>query len=353
MNDLYVVPNGVPCFCFSRRTVAGTGRREGSAFPHHVSPEARAKMRKPIVVVGSINLDLVATADHVPLPGETIIGKDFRTFHGGKGANQAVGAAKLGYPVSMLGNVGDDSFGSALKAALRQAGVAVNSVRTVKGSSGVALINIGSDGQNNIVVVPGANGKLLPKDITAHSALLRKAGMILAQLEIPLITLETLGAFAHRHNIPLMLDPAPARELPSGLLQVTAWITPNESETRILCGLPPTEPVTPETAARCASLLLERGPQNVVIKMGAQGAYLATADGLRQMSPSFTVKAIDSTAAGDAFNAGLAVSLLSGKKPLEAARYAAAVAAISVTRHGAQPSLPSAREVAKFSNSQK
>ena len=201
------------------------------------SRTAHSRMRKPIVVVGSINLDLVATADHVPLPGETIIGKDFRTFHGGKGANQAVGVAKLGHPVSMLGNVGDDSFGTALKNALRQAGVAVNSVRTVKGASGVALINIGDDGQNNIVVVPGANGKLLPKDITAHSTLLRKAGMILAQLEIPLITLETVAAFAHRHQIPLMLDPAPARELPSGLLQVVAWITPNESETRILCGL--------------------------------------------------------------------------------------------------------------------
>lgn len=310
-------------------------------------------MRKPIVVVGSINLDLVATADHVPLPGETIIGKDFRTFYGGKGANQAVGVARLGYPVSMLGNIGDDSFGSALKNALRHAGVGVNSVRSVKGSSGVALINIGSDGQNNIVVIPGANGKLLPKDIAAHAALLRKAGMILAQLEIPLITLETLGAFAHRYNIPLMLDPAPARELPSGLLQVTAWITPNESETRILCGLPATEPVTPSTAARCAELLLERGPKNVVIKMGAQGAYLATADGLRQMSPAFDVKAVDSTAAGDAFNAGLAVSLLSGKKPLEAARYAAAVAAISVTRNGAQPSMPSSREVTKFLHSQK
>lgn len=208
-------------------------------FSRIVNSETPKKMRKPIVVVGSINLDLVATADHVPLPGETIIGKDFRTFHGGKGANQAVGVAKLGHPVSMLGNVGDDSFGSALKNALRQAGVAINSVRTAKGSSGVALINIGSDGQNNIVVVPGANGKLLPKDITAHSALLRKAGMILVQLEIPLITLETVAAFAHRHKIPLMLDPAPARELPSGLLQVVAWITPNESETRILCGLPP------------------------------------------------------------------------------------------------------------------
>src|SRR5580704_7014773 len=310
-------------------------------------------MRKPIVVVGSINLDLVATADHVPLPGETLTGKSFNIFHGGKGANQAVGVGRLGYPVSMVGKVGDDSFGPELKASLRKAKVEVKAVITVTGSSGVALINIGSDGQNNIVVVPGANGKLLPKDISAHSGLLRTAGMILAQLEIPLITLETLAVFAHRNKIPLMLDPAPARELPAGVLQATTWITPNESETRILCGLGPHEPVTPETAARCADLLLARGPKNVVIKMGSQGAYIATSDGLREMLPSFSVKAVDSTAAGDAFNAGLAVSLLSGKNPREAARYASAVAAISVTRNGAQPSMPTSREVTKFLNSQK
>lgn len=309
-------------------------------------------MRKPIVVVGSINLDLVATADHVPLPGETLTGKSFNTFHGGKGANQAVGVGRLGYPVSMVGKVGDDSFGPELKASLRKAKVEVKAVITVTGSSGVALINIGSDGQNNIVVVPGANGKLLPKDISAHSGLLRKAGMILAQLEIPLITLETLAVFAHRNKIPLMLDPAPARELPGGVLLAVTWITPNESETRILCGLGPNEAVTPETAARCAELLLARGPKNAVIKMGSQGAYIAAADGTREMVPAFSVRAVDSTAAGDAFNAGFAVSLLHGKKPREAARYASAVAAISVTRHGAQPSMPSAREVERFLKSQ-
>jgi ribokinase len=310
-------------------------------------------MRKPIVVVGSTNLDLVATADHVPLPGETLMGKSFGTFHGGKGANQAVGVGQLGYPVSMIGMVGDDAFGSELKVSLRKAKVDIRAVKTVKGSSGVALINIGSDGQNNIVVVPGANGKMSPKDISAHAGLLRKAGMILAQLEIPLIALETLAVFAHRNKIPLMLDPAPARELPGGVLQATTWITPNESETRVLCGLGPQEPVTPGTAARCAELLLAKGPKNVVIKMGLQGAYLATTDGTRAMIPAFAVKAVDSTAAGDAFNAGLAVSLLRGKSPREAARYGSAVAAVSVTRNGAQPSMPSAREVERFLKSQK
>ncbi|HEY7825826.1 MAG TPA: ribokinase [Candidatus Acidoferrales bacterium] len=305
-------------------------------------------MRKPIVVVGSINLDLVATGERVPLPGETLTGRDFATFHGGKGANQAVAAARLGWPVSMIGKVGDDSFGAELKSALRQAGVDVRAVKTEKGSSGVALINIGADAQNSIVVVPGANGKVLPRDIAKNAALLRRAGMILAQLEIPLATVETLAVFAHRHAIPLMLDPAPARSLPPGLLQNVAWITPNESETRVLCGLDSREPVNSATAARCADLLLASGPKNVAIKMGEQGVYIATADEQRQMLPAFVVKAVDSVAAGDAFNAGFAVSLLAGKQPLEAARYASAVAAISVTRRGAQPSMPTAREVARF-----
>lgn len=305
-------------------------------------------MQKPIIVVGSVNLDLVATSDHVPLAGETLTGLEFSTYHGGKGANQAVAVGRLGYPVAMIAKVGDDSFGPALRGALRAAGVDVKAVSTVKGSSGVALINIGSDGQNAIVAVPGANGYLAPRDIEKNSALLRRAGMILAQLEIPLATLETLGAFAHRHAIPMMLDPAPARELPRGLLQTITWITPNESETRVLCSLRGGEPITPETAGRAAELLLTRGPKNVAIKMGAQGAFLATSAGRREMSPAFEVKAVDTTAAGDAFNAGFAVSLLKGKSPLEAARYAAAVAAISVTRKGAQPSMPSARDVAAF-----
>jgi ribokinase len=310
------------------------------------------KMRGPIVVVGSINLDLVATAERVPLPGETLTGRTFSTFHGGKGANQAVGVARLGYPVSMVGKVGDDSFGAGLKGALRKVGVNTKEVKTAKGSSGVALINIGDDGQNNIVVVPGANGKLLPKDITRVAANLRKAEMFLTQLEIPLITIETLTVLAQKNKIPLMLDPAPARDLPKGLLQCATWITPNESETRILCGLDANEPVTPSTAARCAELLLERGPRNVLIKMGSQGVFVATSEGTRQMIPAFAVKAVDSTAAGDAFNAGFAVSLLSGAAPVEAARYASAVAAISVTRIGAQPSMPTRHEVERFLKSQ-
>ncbi len=305
-------------------------------------------MRKPIVVVGSINLDLVATSERAPRPGETLSGTSFATFNGGKGANQAVAAAKLRYPVRMIGKVGDDAFGAGLKQGLRRAGVDVKGVAIEKGSSGVALINLGSDGQNSIVVVPGANGKVLPKDIARHSRILKGAGMILAQLEIPLIAVEALAVFAHTHGVPIMLDPAPARELPSGLLRVIDWITPNESEARTLCGLRPDEPITPATARDCAELLLKRGSRNAIIKMGASGAFLSSADGTREMVPAFEVKAVDSTAAGDAYNAAFAASLLSGKAPVEAARYAAAVAAIAVTKKGAQPSMPNAREVTKF-----
>jgi ribokinase len=305
-------------------------------------------MRKPIVVVGSINLDLVATSERAPRPGETLSGTSFATFNGGKGANQAVAAGKLGYPVRMVGKVGDDEFGSALKDGLRRAGVDVKAVGVAPGSSGVALINLGSDGQNSIVVVPGANGKVLPKDISRHARILKGAGMILSQLEIPLITVEALAVFAHRHTVPLMLDPAPARELPSGLLRLVEWITPNESEARTLCGLAADEPITPGTARDCAELLLKRGPKNAIIKLGSAGAFVATSDDTREMVPAFEVKAVDSTAAGDAYNAAFAASLLSEKKPIDAARYAAAVAAISVTRKGAQPSMPTSREVTKF-----
>jgi ribokinase len=191
-------------------------------------------MDKPIVVVGSINLDLVATAPRIPQPGETIIGTGFNTFYGGKGANQAVAVAKLGYPVSMVGNVGDDSFGGQLRHALARAGVDVRFVQTVPGPSGVALITTAASGENNIVVVPGANGLLTPHSIEQARPLLENAGYVLVQLEIPLETVEFLVSFAQQRNIPLMLDPAPARELPNDLLRKVTWLTPNESEAEIL-----------------------------------------------------------------------------------------------------------------------
>lgn len=304
--------------------------------------------RKHIVVVGSVNLDLVGVAERIPAPGETLTGKNFQVFHGGKGANQAVAVAKLGYPVCMVAKVGDDEFGERLRRGLRDGGVNVSGVTTAKQtSSGVALISIDMAGQNSIIVVPGANGKLLPRDVDNAKPTLRSAGMILTQLETPLETVEYLASVANRYHIPLMLDPAPARELPSTLLRHLTLLTPNETETCVLCGIDAGK-LNCSTAAEYAQELRERGPANVIIKMGGHGAYLAGKDGRSIFLPAFKVRVVDSTAAGDAFNGGLAVALMQGQDLENAARFASAVAAVSVTRMGAQPSMPTARQVSRF-----
>lgn len=304
-------------------------------------------MLKPIVVVGSINLDLVARADHIPRPGETIIGSDFQIFHGGKGANQAVAAAKLGHPTFMVGNVGDDSFGPQLRQALEDVGVKTDAVQAVSGSSGVALITIGAGGENNIVVVPGANALLTPDQLEEATPVLRQAGLILAQLEIPLETVEYLGDFAVKNGIPLMLDPAPARDLPASLLKNVNWLTPNESETEILVKENVRADDRTSTSA-AAEQLLAAGPQHVLLKLGAHGCLIAERGQPQQLIPAFPIEAVDSTAAGDAFNAAFAIGLLRGESPSESARFGCAVAAISVSRHGAQPSMPTLEEVEAF-----
>lgn len=304
-------------------------------------------MLKPIVVVGSINLDLVTRAHHIPRPGETIIGSDFQTFYGGKGANQAVAAAKLGHPTFMVGNVGDDSFGPQLRQALEDVGVKTDAVKTVPGSSGVALITIGAGGENNIVVVPGANALLTPEQVEEAAPILRQAGFILAQLEIPLETVEYLGDFSAKNGIPLMLDPAPARDLPPALLKNVNWLTPNESETEILAKAS-VRGDDHASAGAAAEQLLASGPEHVLLKLGAHGCLIAERGQPKQLIPAFPIEAVDSTAAGDAFNGALAVGLLRGESASESARFACAVAAISVSRHGAQPSMPTLEEVEEF-----
>jgi ribokinase len=303
-------------------------------------------MQKPIVVVGSINLDLVASTQRIPQVGETVIGRTFTTFFGGKGANQAVAVARLGYPVSMVGNVGNDAFGTQLRDGLAEAGVNAEYVGTVEGSSGTALIITAANGENSIVVVPGANGHLTPKSLERAAPLLRQAGFILAQLEIPLETIEYLAEFAERHEIPFMLDPAPARELPTSLLRRVSWLTPNETETRELLrtNLEDDE----QSAQAAADQLLSRGVKNVVLKLGSRGCLVAHGSQCKERIPAFSVSAVDTTAAGDAFNAGFAVGLISGYSARESGVFASAVAALSVTRPGAQPSMPRGDEVEKF-----
>ena len=302
----------------------------------------------PIVVVGSVNLDLVSTCERLPSPGETVSGNNFQMFEGGKGANQAVAVARLGYPVAMVAKVGGDEFGNRLRVALKVAGVSIEHVSVAEGvSSGVAMITADRHGQNTIVVIPGANGRLLPADMDQAAPLLRSAGMILAQLEIPIRTIEYLSKLAKKFRVPLMLDPAPAQPLSPKVFKSIAFLTPNETEAASLCGRDGMA-IDCSNARDIAEQLLSKGPRNVILKMGKQGSYFSGQDTTGNFVPAFKVRAVDSTAAGDAFNGGLAVSLLQGKGLIEAGRFASAVAALSVKRKGAQPSMPTIAQVHEF-----
>jgi ribokinase len=302
---------------------------------------------KPIVVVGSINQDMVVVADRIPSVGETIIGSDFQIHPGGKGANQAVAIARLGYPVRMIGRLGNDAIGAQMRAHLEQAGVNTDAIAASEGASGVALITVSAAGENSIVVAPGANSKLTPLDLEVNLALIQQAGVVLAQLEIPLETVERLADLCDQMSVPLILDPAPARHLPKKVLECTTWFTPNESEAAFYAD-DQSDQQGSRNAAEIARVLMDKGCRGVLLKMGARGAYLATPHAGGQSVPPFTVKAVDSTAAGDAFNGAFAVGLMLGKSPRDSADFAAAVAAISVTRTGAQPSMPSMAEVEAF-----
>jgi ribokinase len=295
---------------------------------------------KPIVVVGSINLDLVALARTIPAVGETVVGTDFQTHPGGKGANQAVAIARLGHRVQMIGKVGRDAFGAELENHLASAGVGLDGVGRHEGASGTALIVVSARGDNSIVVVPGANAAVDSAYVDEHIALIRGAALVLTQLEIPPETVEHLAAVCARENVPLIVDPAPALALPASVFRAAAWFTPNETEAAFYAPSKATEDET-------ARALLDMGCRGVVLKLGARGAYVASSDG-GHLTPAFAVEAVDTTAAGDAFNGAFAVGLANGSSPRESATFASAVAAISVTRRGAQPSMPTLEETEAF-----
>jgi len=298
-------------------------------------------MNKPIVVVGSINMDLVARCNQIPRPGQSLIGTGFDTTPGGKGANQAVAAARLGYPVQMVGMVGEDVFGKALLDNLTAAGVGTAAVERVAGPSGVATILVAENGENSIVVVPGANGKVDPAYVDSQAALIRSAGMVLCQLELPLETLSRVVELCADACVTLMLDPAPAAPLPGEIWRQVAWFTPNETEAAFYLD----NESKPEDAAK---QLLARGLRGVALKRGGEGAYVAVAGGKAAWVRPFHVQAVDTVGAGDCFNGAFAVALLEGKDPWAAARFASAAAAISVTRKGAQASMPARNEVDAF-----
>jgi ribokinase len=303
--------------------------------------------QRPIVIVGSINTDLVAVTKRIPVVGETVIASDFQIHPGGKGANQAVAVARLGYPVRLIGRLGNDASGAELRTHLQKAGVDITGVSTSDGVSGVAVVVVSERGDNSILVAPGANSKVTPEDLDANISILRTASMVLAQLEIPLETIEHLARICAQENVPLILDPAPARDLPPGIFKDIAWFTPNQTEAVFYMGDKYSES-SPPSPAEMAKMFLSNGCRGVVLKMGSHGTYLASKDGIGSLVPAFPVTAIDTTAAGDAFNAGFATGLMLGKSPPDSAAFAAAVAAISVTRIGAQPSMPSMAEVEEF-----
>ena len=294
---------------------------------------------KPIVVVGSINMDLVATAPHIPAPGETILGTDFQSHPGGKGANQAVAASRVGATVQIIGQLGSDDIGKQLREGLNKAGVDTSSVGTVPGTSGVALITVAANGDNSIVVTPGANTQLTPTFLDQHAEKIRKAGIVLAQLEIPLETVVHLADLCAKAEVPLMLDPAPAQELPANLFSQITWFTPNETEAAFYLGK------KAKDSESAANALIAKGLKGVILKLGDKGSYFAVAKGNEVTIKPFHVHAVDSTAAGDAFNGAFAAALMLGQSRLEAAMFASAASAISVTRSGAQKSMATFEEV--------
>ena len=300
----------------------------------------------PIVVVGSINTDLVSVTARIPLTGETVLGSDFKIYPGGKGANQAVAVARLGYPVRMIGCVGSDAFGREARMHLNSAGVDTGLVETSEGPSGIAVICVSATGENSIIVTPGANGALTPAHLERYKAEIRNAGAVLSQLEIPLETVEYLAEICCRAGVPFILDPAPALALSDSLFSQVTWLTPNQTEAKFYAndGADATE-FEPSRAVR---QLRQKGARGVLLKLGPEGVVVGHGSGEIEALPAFDVQAIDTTGAGDAFNGGFAVGLMKGMSVADSARFAAAVAGISVTRHGAQPSMPVLDEVEQF-----
>jgi ribokinase len=298
-----------------------------------------------IAVVGSSNMDLVVKSKRIPVTGETILGGDFIMVPGGKGANQAVAAAKLGAQVFFIAKLGDDIFGSQSLNNFVKEGVNTRYVLQTKDApSGVALIMVDDDGNNVIVVAPGANHKLTPEDVKEAESDIASSGALVAQLEVPIETIEFAAGLANKSNVPFILDPAPAQQLSEQLLKMVDVLTPNETEAQILTGI---EVKDPDSAEMAAQKLLECGVKKVILTMGASG-YLTASDEGMEFVEARKVTAVDSTAAGDAFTGSLAVGLARGQSLSEAALFANNVAAVSVTKMGAQPSMPTVQEVEAF-----
>ncbi|MGW0332070.1 ribokinase [Streptomyces sp. NPDC003011] len=292
-----------------------------------------------LLVVGSANADLVIGVERRPGAGETVLGSDLAVHPGGKGANQAVAAARLGARTALLARVGDDAHGRLLLDAQRAAGVDTEGVLVGGAPTGVALITVDPSGDNSIVVSPGANGRLTPQDVRAAEGLLRASRVVSAQLEIPLETVvEVVRSLAPDSRF--VLNPSPPRPLPSEVLAACDPLIVNEHEAKVILG----DAAVGDRPEDWARVLLAKGPKSVVVTLGSQGSLVASAEGAERVA-AVKVDAVDTTGAGDSFTAALAWKLGAGSSLAEAAGYAARVGAVAVTRRGAQESFPTAAEV--------
>jgi ribokinase len=299
-------------------------------------------MPPKLVVVGSSNTDMVVRAERIPLPGETVLGEKFIMTAGGKGANQAVAAARLGAEVTFVARLGRDVFGDTALAGFQAEGIHTDYiVRDDEEMSGVALIVVDRKAENIIAVAPGSNGCLSPLDVAAAEAAIQQADGVLLQLEIPLDAVRAAIELAQRHNVKVLLNPAPAQSLPADLLRLIDVLTPNESEAANLAGC------ATYAAAEVLPRLQALGPSRVVVTLGSRGCDVLIERQVQNV-PSFPVEAADTTGAGDCFNGALAVALARGLKMVEAVQYANAAAALAVTRFGAQASMPTDEEVQRF-----
>ena len=298
-----------------------------------------------IVVIGSSNTDMIIKVPRIPRPGETILGGRFMTAAGGKGANQAVAAARAGGDVTFIACVGEDSIGTESLEGFKKGGIDVRLIsRDPDYPSGVALIFVSDEGENSIAVASGANMSLTPDRIADNKDVFHSADMLVMQLESPLETVKAAAEIATEKGIPVILNPAPAQLLPDDLLEKVDILTPNESEAEILTGIP----VSGIDSARAAAIVLhEKGVGKVIITLGSKGAFVSALD-MQGLVPGFQVEAVDTTAAGDVFNGTLSVALSEGRDLEQAVRFANAAAAISVTKAGAQPSAPKRTEIECF-----
>ncbi|AHG80338.1 Ribokinase [Mannheimia varigena USDA-ARS-USMARC-1388] len=304
---------------------------------------------KKLTVLGSINADHVISVPYFAKPGETLTGHSYHIAYGGKGANQAVAAARLGAKVSFIGCIGNDDIGRAMKTAFVQDGIDVGAIKTIDNQmTGIAMIQVAESGENSIVISAGANGHLDESVVAETQSAISEADCLLMQLETPLPAIIQAAQIAKQHGTKVVLNPAPARALPDELLGLLDMITPNETEAEILTGV---KVVDEATASQAAEVFHQKGIETVLITLGSKGVFVSE-NSLGNIVAGFRVQAVDTTAAGDTFNGALVTAMLEDKPFAEAIRFAHAAAAISVTRKGAQPSIPSRQETLDFLSKQ-